>query len=198
MAQPLNDPALDQIFRTARTRYAWSDADVSDREIHAVYDLMKMGATSANCSPGRFLWLRTAQAKARIKPYMMAANQEKTVSAPWVCVIAWDEAFPERIPELFPHNPGAKDWFASPEARFDTGFRNGTLQAAYLMMAARALGLDCGPMSGFDRAGVEREFFHGDMASWKANFVCTIGHGTDQGVFPRLPRLAFEDACRVL
>ena len=197
---PLSDHALDVLFREARTRNAWDKRDVPETLIRAVYDLTKMGPTSANNSPARFLWITSPEAKARLKPVLSGGNAEKTMSAPWTVVIAWDKEFYEKVPELFPHNPGARDWFSSPEASFDNGFRNGSLQGAYLMLAARALGLDCGPMSGFDKAGLEQEFFASDpvMKNWTANFLCNIGYGTDEGVFERLPRLSFEDACQIL
>jgi 3-hydroxypropanoate dehydrogenase len=200
MSKPLPDASLDQLFRNARTRNGWTDTPVPETLIRATYDLAKMGPTSANNSPARFMFLQSPEAKARLEPLLMEGNRAKTMTAPWVCIIATDMKFFDKIPQLFPHNPGAREWFSSPEAAFDNGFRNGTLQAAYLMLAARSLGLDCGPMSGFDRAGVDREFFAGDaeMEHWKSNFLCAIGYGSEHNLFPRLPRLSFEEACRVL
>lgn len=198
MAHPVNDHALDVIFRDARTQNGFLDKDVPEVLVRAIYDLAKMGPTSANCSPERFLFIRTPEAKARLLPFMSEGNREKTAAAPWVVIMAHDFAFQEKIPQLFPHNPGAKDWFNA--SRDETAIRNGTLQAAYLMLAARAIGLDCGPMSGFDMAGVNREFFEnedGEMQHWRANFICNIGYGDKSKVFPRLPRLDFEEACRV-
>jgi len=200
MANPLSDSSLDQLFRTARTRNAWDGRAVPETLIRATYDLAKFGSTSANCSPARFLFVHTPEAKARLKPHLAPGNVDKTMAAPWTVIIATDMAFHAKVPQLFPHNPGAAEWFKSPEAAAEHGMRNGSLQGAYLMLAARALGLDCGPMSGFDKAGVDQEFFEsagGEMVHWKSNFLCNIGYGTDEGVFPRLPRLSFEEACRI-
>ncbi|MBI1340665.1 malonic semialdehyde reductase [bacterium] len=200
MSKPVPDASLDQLFRAARTHNSWRDDAVPEVLIRAVYDLHKFGPTSANCSPARYLFISSPEAKARLEPLLSEGNRKKTMSAPWVAVIAYDEAFAEKMPKLFPHNPGAKDWFKDPAAAFDTAFRNGTLQGAYLMLAARSLGLDCGPMSGFDKDGVNREFFAGDgeMKTWKANFLCSLGHGGQEGLFPRSPRLDFEEAARIL
>ncbi len=201
MTYPVNDNALDVIFRDARSYNAWEDKDVPETLVRAVYDLTKMGPTSANCSPARFLFVRSDEAKDRLVPHMLESNRDKVRTAPWVVVIAHDMEFHERIPELFPHNPGAKDWFEAPDARHETAFRNGTLQGAYMMIAARALGLDCGPMSGFDQDGVNNEFFigtDGEMENWRANWVCSIGHGSEKNLFERSPRLDFETACRIV
>lgn len=197
---PVNDYALDQIWRQGRSYNGWTDAKVPETLIRATYDLTKMGMTSANCSPARFVFLQSTEAKARLKPYLMPANVDKTLAAPWVVIIAHDLEFPEKIPQLFPHNPGAKDWFADEDNRHATAFRNGTLQGAYLMLAARALGLDCGPMSGFDASGVDQEFFLGNETTktWRANWLCNIGHGDETTIFERSPRLSFEEACLIL
>lgn len=200
MANPVSDLALDQLFRAARTRYAWESRAVPETLVRAVYDLAKMGPTSANCSPARFFFIASPEAKARLKPHLSPGNQDKTMQAPWTVVIATDLRFAEQMPKLFPHNPDAKNWFKDEAMAAETGFRNGTLQAAYLMIAARALGLDCGPMSGFDKAGVDREFFEGgdeEMQHWKSNFLCNLGYGTDENVYPRSPRLTFDEACRL-
>jgi 3-hydroxypropanoate dehydrogenase len=200
MHVPLPDATLDQMFRSARTRNGWEAKSVPEILIRAVYDLAKWGPTSANCSPARFYFVHSQEAKEKLKPFLMSGNLAKTMGAPWTVIIAWDEAFYDKIPQLFPHNPGARAWFAdAPDGGFDAAFRNGTLQAAYLMLAARSLGLDCGPMSGFDRAGVDQAFFapDPDMARWKSNFLCNLGYGNDHELFPRLPRLSFEEACRV-
>jgi 3-hydroxypropanoate dehydrogenase len=199
MSHPLPDASLDQLFRAARTRNAWTGAPVPETLIRAVYDLLKMGPTSANNSPARFIFVGSPEGKAKLAPHLAPGNKDKTMAAPWTAIIATDMKFFERMPELFPHNPGARDWFSSPEAAFDNGFRNATLQGAYLIMAARSLGLDCGPMSGFNKDGVDQAFFAGDpeMQHWKANFLCNIGYGTDEGVFPRSPRLGFDVACRI-
>ena len=199
MAHPVNDHALDVIFRDARSQNGFLDKSVPEVLVRAVYDLAKMGPTSANCCPARFLWITSDEAKARLKPHISGNNTDKTMGAPYVCIIAYDLKFQEKIPKLFPHAPEAKDWFNS--NRDETAFRNGTLQGAYLMIAARALGLDCGPMSGFDADGVNKEFFEsqdGEMQHWRANFICNIGHGDKSKLFDRSPRLDFEEACRVL
>lgn len=201
MANPLPDASLDQVFRTARTRNAWEAKAVPETLIRAAYDLAKMAPTSANNSPARFVFIATPEGKERLRPHLSAGNVEKTLAAPWTVIIATDMAFYEKMPQLFPHNPGAREWFAAPEAAAEHGMRNGTLQGAYLMLAARALGLDCGPMSGFSREGVDREFFlaaGGEMAHWRSSFLCNLGYGSDVGLFPRSPRLAFEEACRIL
>jgi 3-hydroxypropanoate dehydrogenase len=200
MPEPLPNETLDQIFLSARTRNGWTDQNVPEKLIRDVYDLMKMGPTSANCCPARFIFLTSQEAKERLKPHLIESNQEKTLTAPWVVIIAHDLDFPEKIPELFPHNPEAKDWFSDPQNRAETAFRNGTLQGAYLMLAARAMGLDCGPMSGFDRNGVDKEFFRDnpETENWVCNFICNIGYGNEKDLFPRSPRLDFDTACRVL
>lgn len=196
MDNPVSDAALDQIFRLGRTANAWTEQDVPEVLVRATYDLMKMGATSANICPARFLWIRSDAAKQKLKPLLMPGNEEKVLRAPWTVIIAWDERFEDQVPKLFPHNPDAKNWFSDPEAHFDAAFRNGTLQGAYLMLAARALGLDCGPMSGFDRPGVDTAFFASDpkRKNWKPNFICALGYGDDKALFERSPRLSFEEA----
>lgn len=199
MAHPVNDHALDVIFRDARSQNGFVEKDVPEVLIRAVYDLTKMGPTSANCSPARFVFVHTPAGKERLLPHMSAGNRDKTAAAPWTVIIAYDLAFQEKIPQLFPHAPGAKDWFNA--NRDETAVRNGTLQGAYLMIAARAIGLDCGPMSGFDTAGVNREFFEsdeGEMKNWRANFICNIGYGDKSKIFARSPRLEFDEACRLL
>ncbi len=195
----ISDHALDQLFRGARTFYSWEDRDIADTTVHALYDLLKYGPTSANQSPARFLFLK-GEARERLRPHLIGPNVEKTMSAPMTVVVAWDWNFHEKIPQLFPHNPDAKDWFASDEARFENGFRNGSLQGAYLILAARALGLDCGPMSGFDKDGVDETYFKNDpeMASWRSNFLCNLGYGTTEKLFPRSPRLSFDEAAKIL
>lgn len=186
---------LDQLFRSARTANAWRPKPVPEALLRDVYDLARLGPTSANVSPGRFVFLTTPEAKARIAPHLSKANREKSLAAPVIAIIAYDLDFADKLPRLFPHNPGAKTWFADPEVAAITAIRNGTLQGAYLMLAARALGLDCGPMSGFDQAGVDREFFPDGRAV--TNFLCNLGYA-EAAEFPRLPRLAFEEACRLL
>jgi len=196
MAERFAPAELDQLFRTARTRNAWRPESVPESVIRELYDLLKWGPTSANLAPGRFLFLTTEAAKARIAPHLSSSNRAKSLTAPVVAVVAYDLAFAEQAPRLFPHAPGVKDWFGDPAVAQETAFRNGSLQGAYLIMAARALGLDCGPMSGFDAKGVDAEFFAG--TTWRSNFVCNLGYGSDENLFERLPRLSFEEACRVL
>lgn len=199
MVHPVNDHALDLIFRNGRSHNLFLDKPVPEVLIRAVYDLAKMGPTSANCSPARFVFVNSADAKERLLVHMSEGNREKTRSAPWTVIIAQDMRFAEKIPALFPHLPQAQHWFDA--ITEETAFRNASLQGAYLMLAARALGLDCGPMSGFDKAGVKKEFFSGEGQEedhWQANFVCNIGYGDHSKVFERLPRLAFEEACRIV
>ena len=194
---PINDAALDQIFRDARTQNGWKDEPVGDDTLKAIYDLYKFGPTSANCSPMRVLFLRTKEAKEKLKPLMMEGNQAKTMAAPVVAILGFDTLFYEKLPDLFPHDQTAKSWFEGEEKTGNvTAFRNGTLQGAYFMIAARALGLDCGPMSGFDNDAVDAEFFGNGKI--KSNFICAIGHGDPGALFDRSPRMAFEDACRLL
>ncbi len=196
MTNSLNDVALDQLFRNARTINVWQNKPVSDEQILALYDLVKMGPTSANCCPARFHFIKSEAAKDRIKPYLMAGNVAKVMQAPVTVIIANDMSFAEKLPELFPHDLDAKNWFAEPAVAEETAVRNATLQAGYLIISARAMGLDCGPMSGFDKEAVDAEFFAG--TALKSNFICSIGYGSDEGVFPRSPRLAFSDAAQIL
>ena len=196
MSHAVADEALDRIFREARTQNKWQDKPVSTAMLMAVYDLMRWGPTSANVSPARFLFLESAAAKERLKPFLLPANVNKVMTSAATAIIGYDLDFPELIPKLFPHNPGAKDWFQDPKLRETTAFRNGSLQGAYFIVAARALGLDCGPMSGFNNEGVDREFFSGTKI--KSNFICAVGHGDPAGVMPRSPRLSFDEACKIL
>jgi 3-hydroxypropanoate dehydrogenase len=195
MTDKLASPALDQLFREARTRNAWKPEHLPDSLWHELYDLVKFGPTSANASPARFVFLTSEAAKARIAPYLSETNRAKSLAAPAIVIIGHDLKFAEQLPKLFPHNPDAKDWFGDPKLAEVTAFRNGTLQGAYLILAARALGLDAGPMSGFDNAGVDQEFFAGTTV--RSNFICALGHGVDTP-FPRGPRLSFEEACQIL
>lgn len=193
---PLPDDAMAQLFTEARTRNGWSDKPVTDDQIRALYDLLKWGPTSANCSPMRVLFLRTEEAKKKLEPLLMEGNQAKTMAAPLVAIIGHDTQFHEKLPQLFPHTD-AKSWFTGNQPLIDeTAFRNGTLQSAYLILAARALGLDCGPMSGFDKEGVNQAFFSGTTV--EVNWICNIGYGTDQDLFDRSPRLPFDEACTLL
>jgi 3-hydroxypropanoate dehydrogenase len=196
MDYTLPSEAMDQLFRQARTHNAWLDKPVTDHTLHQLYDLMKWGPTSANTSPARILFLRTPEAKERLKPALGAANVEKTMQAPVTAIVAYDLTFYEHLPKLFPHNPAAREWFAnSAELRQITAFRNGSLQGGYFILAARALGLDCGPMSGFDNAKVDAEFL---PANVKSNFLCNLGYGDPDKLFPRSPRLTFDEVCQIL
>jgi 3-hydroxypropanoate dehydrogenase len=195
MSHAVNDEALDTIFRAARTQNKWQNKPVSSALLMAIYDLMRWGPTSANVSPARIVFVVSDVAKARLKPHLGPGNVEKTMAAPATAIIGHDLDFARHLPKLFPHNAGAKDWFEDPAFAQTVAFRNGTLQGAYFMIAARALGLDCGPMSGFDNAGVDHEFFSGTAI--KSNFLCSVGYGDPSGVFARSPRLSFDEACRI-
>lgn len=192
----LDAAALDTLFRTARTHNGWVDKPVSDADLHHLYDLMKMAPTSANCSPARIVFVRSKAAKEQLRPALSAGNLEKTMTAPVTAIIGYDLNFAEHMPRLFPHNLDAKNWFSDPKVAEVVAFRNGTLQGAYFILAARAVGLDTGPMSGFDNAKVDAAFFPGGQV--KSNFLCNLGHGDSSQLFPRSPRLAFEEACKVL
>jgi len=194
--QALDGAARDRLFLEARTANKWQDRPVSDRTLHELYDLLKMGPTSANCSPARLLFLRTPEAKERLRPALSSGNLDKTMTAPVTVIVAHDPAFYDLLPKLFPH-ADAKSWFtSSPALAETTAFRNGTLQGAYLILAARAVGLDAGPMSGFDNAKVDAEFLAAE--GWKSNFLVNLGYGDPAGLFPRSPRLDFDEACRLL
>jgi 3-hydroxypropanoate dehydrogenase len=192
------DPAgLDLLFREARSHNRFTDQPVSDETLHALHGLLKLGPTSANCSPARFLFLRSQDAKQRLAPALSSGNLEKTMAAPVTVIVAYDPKFFEKLPQLFPHNPDARSWFTSNDSlAATTAFRNGTLQGAYLILAARALGLDTGPMSGFDNAKVDQEFLA--HYGWRSNFLVNLGHGDPAGVYPRSPRLEFDEACVML
>jgi 3-hydroxypropanoate dehydrogenase len=195
MNAPLNDAALDQLFRTART-YNHFSGEISDDTLHQLYELMKWGPTSANMSPARLIFVKSPEAKARLAPALDEGNRAKTMSAPVVAILGHDMKFYDKLPELFPH-ADARSWFVhKPEAALETiALRNSTLQGAYLILAARALGLDTGPMSGFDHAKLDAEFFAG--TSIRSNFLVNLGQGDPASIFPRSPRLSFEDACRI-
>ena len=190
------DTTIERIFRNGRTHYHWQRRSLSVELLREAWDLARLGPTSANCSPARIVFVMSAEAKARLRPCLIPGNVEKTMTAPATAVIGHDLAFYERLPELFPHTD-AKSWFVGDERLIETtAVRNGTLQGAYFMLAARALGLDCGPMSGFDNAMVNAEFFAGTTI--RSNFLCNLGYGDDSRLHPRGPRLAFDDACTVL
>ncbi len=195
MATPLPDTALDQLFRHARTPNDWVNEAISDATVHALYDLLKWGPTSANSSPARFVWVKSAEGKSRLASLAMEANRPKILAAPLTVIIGNALAFPDTMPKLFPARAEMmRQWFSQPGVAEVTASRNGTLQGAYLIIAARSLGLDCGPMSGFDNAGVDTAFFAGTRI--QSNFICCIGHGKPESVFPRNPRLTFEEAGR--
>lgn len=185
----------EQLFDDARTQNGWLDTPVSDETLRALYELYKWGPTSANCSPARVIFVRSETAKARLVACMAEGNKAKVQQAPVTAIIGMDMAFYEQLPKLFPHTD-ARSWFVGNEPMIKaTAFRNSSLQGAYLMLAARALGLGCGPMSGFDAAKLDAEFWAG--SSVKTNFVCSLGHGDPAKVHPRSPRLPFEEACQL-
>jgi 3-hydroxypropanoate dehydrogenase len=191
-----DDKSLDLIFRNARTHNGWQDKPVDDALLAQVYDLCKWGPTSANCCPMRIVFVKSKEAKERLRPLLDQGNVEKTMKAPATAIIGYDLEFYENLPKLFPHSPGARSWFAGNEPKImEAAFRNGSLQGAYFLIAARALGLDCGPMSGFNNAGVDAEFFKGTRI--KSNFLCNLGYGDASKLFPRSPRLAFNEACKI-
>ena len=196
MNELLSEATLDQLFRHARTFNAWLPRDVSDEQLHQLYDLAKFGPTSANASPMRVVFVKSKAAKAKLEPFLSEGNRAKTMEAPVTAIIATDHEFYEKLPRLFPH-ADARSWFVGNQPLIDaTAFRNGTLQGAYVLLAARAIGLDCGPMSGFDQAGVDAAFFAGTAV--KSNFLISIGYGdAGRNLFPRSPRLAFDEACTI-
>ena len=194
-AAPLDDQALDQLFRAARTQNKWQDRPVPDAKLEELYELLKWGPTSANSSPARFVFIRTPEGKAKLKEALSAGNMEKTMTAPVTAIVCYDSYFYDKLGQLFPH-ADAKPWFtSSPEFAEKTAFRNGSLQGAYLMLAARAVGLDVGAMSGFDNAKVDELFLMG--TGWKSNFLVNLGYGDPAGLFPRSPRLSFDEAARL-
>jgi 3-hydroxypropanoate dehydrogenase len=196
MGTSLDDAALDAMFRTARTQNRWLDQPVSDEQLQALYDLMRWGPTSANSFPVRIVFVTSPAAKERLKPLVLAGNQQKVITAPVTAILGYDTRFYEWLPRLFPHGD-ARSWFLDkPEFAEATAFRNSSLQGAYFIIAARALGLDCGPMSGFDNEAVDREFFPGRRV--KSNFLCALGHGDPAGLFERLPRPAFSEVCSIV
>ncbi len=191
----VDSQSLEKLFAAARTHNAWRAEPLPADTIRRLYDALKWGPTSANCSAGRFVFVQSEEGKARLSPHLSRANRAKTLAAPVCVIVAYDLNFAEKMPKLFPHDPTAPAWFADPAVAQETAFRNSSLQGAYLIMAARAMGLDCGPMSGFDRTGVDTEFFA--ETSWRSNFLVNIGHGDPQALFPRNPRLDFDEACVV-
>ena len=189
--------ATDQIFTNARTHSAWHNQPVTIDTLHRIYDLFKWAPTSANSSPARIVFVTSPEEKAKLLTCVDAGNVQKTREAPVCAIIAYDLEFYEKLPQLFPHAPDARSWFASNQTLIETtAFRNSSLQGAYLMLAARSLGLDCGPMSGFNPAKVDAAFFAGTR--WKSNFLCNLGYGDASKLFPRSPRLSFEEACKIV
>jgi 3-hydroxypropanoate dehydrogenase len=193
--KPLTDIAMDQLFREARSYNSWSSQPVSDELLHELYELMKWGPTAANSCPARIVFVKSDAAKQKLKPCLAVGNVEKSMTAPVVAIIGMDMEFYEQLTKLFPHTD-ARSWYAGkPDAIRENAERNSTLQGAYLILAARALGLDCGPMSGFDKTATEAAFFPGGRV--KANFICALGHGSTEKLHPRGPRLSFSEACRI-
>lgn len=193
---PLNQAAFDQLFFGAHTLNAWQDKPVADELLHRLYDALRMGPTSMNCSPARIVFVQSKAAKEKLNQALMEGNRAKTMAAPVTAIIAYDTRFFEQLPKLFPAMPNARGMFESNAALSDlTALRNGSLQGAYLILAARALGLDCGPMSGFDNAAVDQLFFEG--TSMRSNFLCNLGYGDTKGIYPRGPRLEFDEACKI-
>jgi 3-hydroxypropanoate dehydrogenase len=211
MGQPIDDTALDTLFRKARSFSKWQSRPVAEQTLRDLYEVLKWAPTSANCSPARFAFLRSKEAKERLRPALAPLNVEKTMTAPITVIVAYDLKFYDQLPKLFPQNPGMMKLFQdNAEVAEVTAKRNSSLQGAYLIMAARALGLDCGPMSGFDHAKVDQEFFAAGKPCFgcdqeffteghvKSNFLCNLGYGDPGTLFPRLPRLTFTEACSLL
>jgi 3-hydroxypropanoate dehydrogenase len=196
MAHSLENAALDQLFDKARTNTKWQPREVPDELLKKIVDHMKWGPTSANCSPARIVFVKSQEAKARLKPHLSAGNVEKTMAAPATAIIAYDLKFYDHLPKLYPP-ADAKSWFVGKKQHADTtAFRNGSLQGGYFIIAARALGLDCGPMSGFDNAAVDAEFFAGTEI--KSNFLCNLGYGDPAGIYPRSPRFDFDEMAKIV
>lgn len=197
MTDRLGQQALNQLFFEARTHNTWAKTDVPEGLLREIVDLMKMGPTSANCQPVRIIFVKSAEGKQRLSPFLSSGNRDKTMAAPVCAIIGHDLRFYEHLPRLFPHNKDARSWFEGNDAVVQTtAMRNGTLQGAYFMMAARALGLDVGAMSGFDNVGVDGAFFPDGQV--KSNFLCNVGYGDPAGVFERSPRLAFDEIAQIV
>jgi 3-hydroxypropanoate dehydrogenase len=195
MTDKLDDRALDRLFRTARTRNAWTEQPVTEQQLRELYDLMKFGPTSGNCCPARFAWVTSAQGKGRLAALAAPNNAPKILAAPVTVIVGYDLDFSEQLPKLFPaRGKDMQAFYSDPVVALSTAFRNSSLQGAYLILAARALGLDCGPMSGFNNEAVDSEFFANTRI--KSNFICSIGYGSNENLFPRNPRLTFEEAGR--
>jgi 3-hydroxypropanoate dehydrogenase len=192
----LSAEALDRIFRAARTHRNWTARPVTDETLRAIYELMKWGPTSSNCSPARIAFVRSPEAKERLRPALDAGNVAPTMAAPATAIIAYDLEFYDKLPLLVPHRDARSAFVGKPELVRTTAYQSGTLQGAYLIIAARALGLDCGPMGGFDKAKVDATFFPDGKV--KSSFLCNLGYGDPSKLHPRAPRLTFDDACRIL
>ncbi|PVM73933.1 malonic semialdehyde reductase [Caulobacter radicis] len=192
----LDTAALAQLFTEARTRNGWKSDPVPEAVLRELYDLVKFGPTAANASPARFVFVTSPEAKEKLAALSSGSNAPKILAAPVTVIVGYDLDFPETLDKLFPHAPGAKTWFSDPVAKEWGALRNSSLQGGYFILAARALGLDVGPMSGFDNAGVDAAFFAG--TNIKSNFIASIGYGSDEGLFPRNPRLDFEEAAQIL
>jgi 3-hydroxypropanoate dehydrogenase len=194
----IDQAALDLLFLEARSQNGWAadQPEITDDMLRQLFDITKWGPTSANCSPARFVFVRSKDGKERMRPALSSGNMEKTIAAPVTVIVAYDSHFYEKLPQLFPHSPDAKNWFTSSEKlAHETAFRNGTLQGAYLILAARAMGLDCGPMSGFDNAKLDEAFFAG--TTWRSNFLVNLGIGDPSKLFGRHPKLPFDEACSI-
>jgi 3-hydroxypropanoate dehydrogenase len=211
MAERLDDRSLDALFREARTYYKWLPRPVSDETLRELYEVVKWAPTSANASPARFAFVRSKEGKERLRPALAPMNVEKVMTAPVTVIVAYDVKFYDNLTKLFPHSPNMGQMFAAnPELTETTAKRNSSLQGAYLILAARALGLDCGPLSGFDNSRVDEEFFAAGKPCFgceqeffpeghvRSNFLCNLGYGDPASVLPRLPRLAFTEACSML
>lgn len=197
MSSPLDQTALNLLFLDAHTYNAWQCRPVPDELLHRLYDTFRMGPTSANCCPARIIFVKSKAAKEKLIPALAEGNRAKSMAAPVTAIIGYDMKFYEKMEQLFPHAKGARGWFDKDEqTTFTHAFRNGTLQGAYLIIAARALGLDCGPMSGFDSAMMDQLFFAGTAV--KSNFICNLGYGDPSGVYPRSPRLEFDETCSIV
>lgn len=191
----LDDAVMDQLFREARSYNSWQAREVTDELLHQLYELMKWGPTAANSTPARLVFVKSEAAKAKLKPCLDEGNVDKSMTAPVVAIVGMDMLFYEQLPKLFPHTDARSWYFGKPEKIASNAMRNSTLQGAYLMLAARALGLDCGPMSGFNAQKLEQAFF--PDGSIKANFICALGYGSEDKLYPRGPRLSFDEACRI-
>lgn len=196
MNNPLNDEVLDQLFRTARTHNAWQDLPVTDEQLHQLYNLLKMGPTAMNGLPVRLVFVRSDEGKERLRPALSEGNLEKTMAAPATVIVATDTRFYEHLPTLFPAYDARSMYEANPEKAWEAAYRNATLQGGYLILAARALGLDAGPMSGFDSDKINAEFF--PDGRFKSNFLVNLGYGDEKGLYPRGPRLEFDQACTIV